>query len=58
MRALAEFAEERDRLSSRIADLLDAAWFRGRAASAEEVRDYTEEARRIIERAEDLSTHR
>jgi hypothetical protein len=58
MRALAELGKERDRLSSRIADLLDVAWFRGRAASAEEVREYTEDARRIIERAEDLSTHR
>ena len=54
--ALARLGEARDELSSRIARLLDGAWFHGQAASASEVQALIEEARDIIKRAEDLAT--
>jgi hypothetical protein len=55
-RALARLGEARDELSSRIARLLDGAWFHGQAASADEVQVLIKEARDIIERAKDLAT--
>jgi 16S rRNA G1207 methylase RsmC len=57
-RAIAELGRERDELAARIAHLLDDAWFHGQVAHAAEVRELIEEARRIIDRAEDLASRR
>ena len=55
-RSLAELERDRDEISGRIARLLDGAWFFGQAASADDVRDLIGEARKVIDRAENLAS--